>query len=305
MPSPFTLPAPGAGNTAGMTITIGISGWRYAGWRGRFYPEGLVQRRELEYASAMFPSIELNGSFYSLQSPSSWAQWAEQTPEDFVFAVKGPRFVTHVKRLRDIDRPLANFFASGLLRLGTKLGPLLWQFPPNLAFDETLFAAFFDLLPRDTDAALALARRREPRMAGRCALPQQPLRRLRHAVEVRHDSFADPRFVRLLRRHNVALVVADTDGRHPYAEDVTADFVYIRLHGDTELYASGYSDAALDRWAARIRRWANGGEAADAHKFASLAPPRRSSRDVYCYFDNDAKVHAPFDAQSLRRRIEA
>ena len=142
-------------------------------------------------------------------------------------------------------------------------------------------------------------------MAGRCALPRLPLRGLRHAVEVRHASFADPRFIRLLRRHNVALVVADTAGRHPYAEDVTADFVYIRLHGDAEVYVSGYGDAALDGWATRIRQWSLGGEAADARKFASLAPPRRSSRDVYCYFDNDAKVHAPFDAQSLRRRIEA
>lgn len=287
-----------------MTIRIGISGWRYAPWRGVFYPPGLAQRRELEYAAAAFPSIEINGSFYSLQSPSSWAQWRDQTPGDFVFAVKGPRYITHMLRLRGIETALANFFASGVLLLGPKLGPMLWQFPPRFRFDAAVFEAFLAGLPRDTEAALALARRRDRTlMRGRCALPAQPALPLRHAVEVRDASFAQPAFVRLLRRHRVGLVVADTAGLFPYAEDITADFVYLRLHGDEELYVSGYGDAALDRWAARIRDWADGGEPTDAVRISTRAPRARRARDVYCYFDNDAKVHAPFDAAGLRRRL--
>lgn len=287
-----------------MAIRIGISGWRYAPWRGVFYPTGLAQRRELEYASRAFASIEINGSFYSLQSPASWALWHEQTPQDFVFAVKGPRYITHILRLRDIEKPLANFFASGVLQLGPKLGPLLWQFPPSLQFDEARFEAFFQALPCDTDNALALARRRErDRMKGRTALPAVDPLPIRHAVEIRHPSFAQPAFIRLLRRHGIALVAADSAGRFPYAEDVTADFMYLRLHGDTELYTSGYSQSALDWWAQRIRRWADGGEPDDANKFSQLKPKRRKSRDVYCYFDNDAKVHAPFDAQQLYQKL--
>jgi len=250
----------------------------------------------------MFPTIEINGSFYSLQSPDSWRQWHDDTPDDFVFAVKGPRFITHLKRLRDIEKPLANFFASGVLRLRGKLGPLLWQFPPNLRYDPDLFERFFELLPRDTQAAHALARRRDrARMRGRSALAIDRKRRLRHAIEIRHDSFRDESFIRLLRRHNIALVVADTAGRWPWVEDVTADFLYLRLHGDKELYVSGYTDAALDRWARCIRSWSNGSEPKDARKISRLAPRKRRARDVYCYFDNDAKVHAPFDARNLMR----
>ena len=245
-----------------MTIRIGISGWRYAPWRGEFYPPGLVQRRELEYAAGCFPTIEINGSFYSLQSPDSYTAWHDATPDDFVFAVKGPRYITHLKRLRDVERPLANFLASGVLRLGGKLGPMLWQLPPTLKFDEALIDAFLSALPRDTDAALSLARRRDVAlMRGRSALAIDRNRPLRHALEVRHDSFLDRRFVQLLRRHRTALVVADTAGRWPYLEDVTADFLYLRLHGDAELYVSGYSDDALSRWAGRIRHWSGGGEA--------------------------------------------
>jgi uncharacterized protein YecE (DUF72 family) len=287
-----------------MAIRIGISGWRYAPWRGVFYPTDLAQRRELEYASRTFSSIEINGSFYSLQTPTSWARWHSETPEDFVFSVKGPRYITHVLRLREIEKPLANFFASGLLQLGAKLGPLLWQFPPSLQFDDALFEAFFNALPRDTGSALALARRRErSRMKGRTALPTGDPLPLRHAIEVRHPSFAQTPFIRLLRRHRIALVVADSAGRFPYAEDVTADFMYLRLHGGEELYVSGYSDDALDRWADRIRRWTSGSEPEDTQKFSDLTPLRRKSRDLYCYFDNDAKVHAPFDAVRLREKL--
>ncbi len=287
-----------------MAIRIGISGWRYAPWRGVFYPEGLPQRRELEYASRTLPTIEINGSFYSLQSPRSWASWRDQTPAHFVFAVKGPRYITHILRLRDTRDALANFLASGVLLLGRKLGPLLWQLPPTLKYDRALIEAFLASLPRDSHQALALARRRETRrMRGRTALPELPRFRLRHALEVRHESFVDPEFIALLRRQRIALVIADSAGRYPLLEDQTAGFTYVRLHGDQELYVSGYSKQALASWARRIRRWADG-EAPPSSRLASdILPRRRGRRDVYVYFDNDAKVHAPFDALALAERL--
>ncbi len=285
------------------TIRIGISGWRYEPWRGVFYPRGLQQRRELEYASRALSSIEINGSFYSLQRPEGYAAWYADTPADFVFAVKGSRYITHMLKLRGIERALPNFFASGIFNLREKLGPFLWQFPPNFAFDEERFETFLSSLPRDTQEALAIARRRDERMKGRCRLAIDAVRPLRHAVEIRHASFVDPRFVALLRRHNVALVVADTAGKWPNREDITADFMYLRLHGEKELYSSGYTEDALDRWAERIRAWTSGGEPPDARRIASEPPPRRRTRDVYCYFDNDAKVHAPFDARRLMQKL--
>ncbi len=285
------------------TIRIGISGWRYGGWRGVFYPEGLAQHRELEYASRRFPSIEINGTFYSLQRPEHFQDWYDATPPGFVFAVKGSRFISHMKRLKDIEKPLANFLASGLFNLREKTGPFLWQFPPQFRFDAGRLEEFFALLPRDAESALALARRRDARVKGRCRLAIDCNRELRHAIEIRHESFMDPAFVTLLRRHRIALVVADTAGKWPFVEDVTADFVYVRLHGDEVLYTSGYSEAALDLWAERIRAWSAGGEREGARKIAALAPPRARSRDVYCYFDNDAKVKAPFDALRLIAKL--
>ncbi len=286
-----------------MTVRIGISGWRYAPWRGIFYPPDLAQQRELEFASRAFPSIEINGSFYSLQTPRSYAAWRDATPARFVFSVKGPRYITHILRLKDIEKPLANFFASGIFELRDKLGPILWQFPPSLRYDPGRFERFLASLPRDTDAALRLARRRDPRMHGRSRLAIDRPRPLRHAVEIRHAGFAAPPFIEQLRRHRVALVVADTAGKWPYLEDVTADFVYLRLHGDRELYASGYTEAALDRWAERIRAWSRGAEPRGAQR-ASTAPAKRAkSRDVYCYFDNDIKVRAPFDADRLMHKL--
>jgi uncharacterized protein YecE (DUF72 family) len=284
-------------------IRIGISGWRYAPWRGVFYPKGLRQRDELAYAAGKFATIEINGTFYSLQRPELFAAWHAATPPDFVFAVKGGRFVTHMKKLRDIEAPLANFFASGLLRLKEKLGPILWQFPPTLPFDETRFEAFFALLPQDTAQARRLARRHDHRVAGRSWIGRADDRRLRHAVEIRHESFMTPRFVALLRRHGIALVLADTV-EWPYFEDVTSDFLYLRLHGSEELYVSGYDDAALDHWAGRIRLWAAGRTPKDARSIASAAA-LAEPRDVYVYFDNDAKVRAPFDALGLARRVTA
>jgi uncharacterized protein YecE (DUF72 family) len=284
-------------------IFIGISGWRYPPWRGVFYPKGLAQHRELAFASRAFPSVEINGSFYSLQDPSSWAGWYRATPADFVFSVKANRFITHMLKLRDVQRPVANFLASGLFNLREKLGPILWQFPEVFRFRADLVEDFLRLLPQDTESALRLARRREPRMYGRSRLAIDRNRPLRHAMEVRSQTFADASFIRLLRKYNVALVVADTAGKWPYLEDVTADFIYLRLHGEKELYASGYTDDSLDRWAERIRAWSTGGEPADARRVLERPPPRRAERDVYCYFDNDVKAHAPFDARRLIERL--
>lgn len=284
-------------------IRIGISGWRYPPWRGVFYPKDLVQRDELHYASRCFPTVELNGSFYSLQYPQSYARWYADTPRGFVFAVKGPRFITHIRRLREIEAPLANFFASGVFELREKLGPILWQFPPSLRYDHELFARFFERLPRDTEAALKLARRRDFRMKGRACLAIDRNRKLRHAIEIRHTSFLDEDFVALLREHGIALVVADTAGKWPYVEDVTADFVYMRLHGDEQLYVSGYTDVALERWAKRVRAWSTGSQPRDAVVISKQKPKARASRDVYCYFDNDAKVKAPFDAMKLSEKL--
>ncbi|HEU4652336.1 MAG TPA: DUF72 domain-containing protein [Steroidobacteraceae bacterium] len=285
------------------TIRIGISGWRYTPWRGQFYPASLPQRLELWYASRVLRTIEINGSFYSLQRPEYYAQWYEETPEEFVFAVKGPRFITHMKRLRDIEAPLANFFASGVFNLREKFGPILWQFPPQFRYSADKFENFFGLLPRDTRSALTLARRRDYRLKGRARLAIDTERPLRHAIEIRHESFLVPQFIDQLRKHNIALVVAETAKKWPLTLDVTADFVYMRLHGDKELYKSGYSDRALDRWAERIRTWARGGELEDSGRIAENAR-KRKSRDVFCYFDNtDIKLRAPVDAQALMRKL--
>jgi uncharacterized protein YecE (DUF72 family) len=285
-------------------IRIGISGWRYPPWRGIFYPKGLPQKDELAYASRQFSTIEINGTFYSLQRPERFASWYAATPEDFVFAVKGGRFITHMKRLRNVEAPLANFFASGVLRLKEKLGPILWQFPPNFAFHEPLFDDFLALLPRDTAAAACLARRHDQRVAGRSWIGRGPPGcEIRHAVEIRHQSFMTPRFIALLRRHGVALVFADTV-EFPYCEDATADFLYLRLHGLEELYVSGYSAAALSRWARRIASWAAGRMPKDAVLVGPKPAATGTPRDVYVYFDNDAKVRAPFDAIALATRLK-
>ncbi|MDQ0893165.1 uncharacterized protein YecE (DUF72 family) [Agromyces ramosus] len=277
----------GSGMTGHAEVRIGISGWLYPPWRGVFYPKGVRQADELEYASQQVTSIEVNGSFYSLQRPANWARWRDTVPDDFIFAAKGPRFVTHIKRLRDIDAPLANFFASGLLTLGRKLGPVLWQLPPNLQFDEALLDAFLARLPRTHGEAATLARHRDRRMIGRTAfaLGAPADRVLRHAVEVRHPSFETDAWRSMLERHHVASVIADTAGKYPRLDWTTADFAYARLHGEQELYTSGYDDESLDRWAV----WAR------AHLEAG--------RDVYAYFDNDIKVRAPFDAMALIERL--
>ena len=285
-------------------VRIGVSGWRYAPWRGAFYPAELRQADELAYLAARLPTVEINGTFYSLQSPASFKAWNAATPEDFVFAVKGPRYLTHILRLRDFERPLANFLASGLFNLGRKLGPVLWQFPPNLRFDEARFEAFAAALPHDTSAALALARRRDARMTGRSRLAIDAPRPLRHAVEIRHPSFLDPRFIDLLRRHQIALVIADTGGKWPSPTDVTADFLYLRLQGATELYKSRYSEAMLRTWARRVTDWSRGNRPRDTDVVVDRDPPLQP-RDVYCYFDNTDKLHAPANARRLIELIGA
>jgi uncharacterized protein YecE (DUF72 family) len=267
-------------------IRIGLSGWRYAGWRGDFYPKGLVQRKELAYAAERFSTIEVNGSFYSLQRPASYATWRDETPDDFVFALKGGRFITHMKRLRDVDGAMANFFASGPLALGDKLGPVLWQLPARTRFDADVLDAFLERLPRTSGEAADLARRHDAKLPADRALTTALTQvRLRHAIEPRDLSFADPAAIDLLRRHDVGLVVSDAGDKWPRFEEVTSDLVYVRLHGAEELYTSGYGPQALDEWAARISSWAGQG------------------LDVLVYFDNDAKVHAPYDALALMDRL--
>lgn len=266
---------------------VGISGWRYPPWRGDFYPKGLPQRRELEYAAQRLDTIEINGSFYSLQRPEYYTTWRESVPESFVFSVKGGRFITHMLRMRNAQTALANFFASGVLALGPKLGPILWQLPERVSFDADVLEQFLAQLPRSTTAAARLARGRDARLDGREWLTTDADRPIRHALEVRSHSFDTPEFFDILRRHNVASVIADTAGKWPRLTRITADFVYVRLHGEAVLYESGYDAESLDRWAATIRQWLAG------------------DRDCYLYFDNDVKVRAPYDAMALAQRLGA
>jgi uncharacterized protein YecE (DUF72 family) len=268
-------------------IRVGISGWSYPRWRGDFYPRGLVQRNELGYAAERMTSIEINGSFYSLQRPSSYAAWRDATPDDFVFAVKGGRFITHMKRLRGVETALANFFASGVLALGAKLGPVLWQLPERLEYDETLMRDFYALLPRSTGVASSLAGQHDDKLEGDRVLTDTDADRpLRHVLEFRHRSFCSDRAIAQLREHDIGAVIADSPGRWPEADVVTSDAVYVRLHGHTELYASGYSAASLDHWSQRCRDWSK-------------------EADVFVFFDNDARGRAPWDALSLIERLDS
>jgi uncharacterized protein YecE (DUF72 family) len=283
-----------------------MSGWRFDEWRGTFYPEKLTQKRELEYASRQLNSIELNGTFYSLQKPKSYLEWSSQTPDDFVFSIKGTQFITHVRKLENVETPLANFLAQGLLRLGKKLGPILWQFPPGFKFDPQRLENFFKLLPRTHKQAAAYARQRDEWMADRSWLEVElegdedlPLR---YAIEIRNKSFAVPEYISLLRENQIAVVVADTE-KWPRMMDLTADFVYCRLHGNEEIYPNGYDADGIDSWARRVLAWAHGEEVTDGLRVHAEPGPKRAARDVFVYFDDDVKVRAPHDAQSLARKI--
>lgn len=266
---------------------VGMAGWVYPDWRGTFYPKGLAQKDELAYASTHVTSIELNGSFYSLQKPASWVKWRDQTPDDFVFSVKAPRFITHIRKLDDVHEPIANFFASGILALGPKLGSVMWQLPPSLAFDATLIERFLAQLPHTTSAAVSLAQERSARMTGKEHLETDAERPVRHALEVRHHSFDTPAFTELLAKYGVAAVLGENAGKWPMLDVTTADFRYARLHADEVMRPGGvYDDAAIEEWGSRVQGWLDDG------------------LDAYVYFDNDTKVRAPIDAMSLIERLD-
>ena len=250
---------------------------------GRLLSLALAAGRRLEYVAEHFDTVEVNGSFYSLQRPTTYQRWYDATPPGFVLALKGGRFITHLKRLRDVQQGLANFFASGPLVLAEKLGPVLWQLPASITFDEVLIADFLARLPRTTSAVAELARGHDDKLRGRTAVDVDTERPVRHALEVRHRSFDDVRYYDLLARHEVANVVSDSP-TWPMLDRRTTDLAYVRLHGHSELYASGYSGASLDSWAERCRRWAEQGP-------------------VFVYFDNDARGRAPHDALGLRQRL--
>jgi uncharacterized protein YecE (DUF72 family) len=282
---------------------IGISGWRYEPWRKVFYPEDLNQKKELWYASRQVNSIEINGTFYATQRPSSFKNWYAETPDDFKFAVKVNRYITHVRRLREVEAPMGNFFGQGVLHLKEKLGPLLWQFPPSFSCDLERIENFLQILPRTRGEAARHAERHADRLEA--DFPNEAKRsdeELMHAFEIRNYSFENPEFIELLRAYNIAIVFADTAGHWPYIEDVTADFIYCRLHGEEKLYSSGYGDASLDFWAERIRAWSKGKLPEDAANIVDHKKIKKP-KAIHVYFDNDIKVHAPEDARGLAQRL--
>ncbi|MGP3724673.1 DUF72 domain-containing protein [Cereibacter sphaeroides] len=257
-------------------IRIGIGGWVFEPWRGTFYPEGLPQKRELGHAASRLTTLEINGTYYGSQKPESFARWHDEVPDDFVFALKAPRFATNRRKLAEAGASVDRFLNSGILRLGAKLGPINWQFLPTKAFDPEDFVAFLALLP-----------------------PEHEGRRLRHAVEVRHESFRDPAFVALAAERNVAIVV-EGDSEHPQIADPTADFVYARIMGTREGEADGYPPQALDQWAARARDW-EAGRAPEGLARVTETPER--PRDVFLYVISGHKVANPAAAEALLARL--
>ena len=255
-------------------IRVGVGGWTYAPWRGTFYPPGLAHKRELEYASGKLTSIEINGTFYRTQSAASFAKWREETPADFVFSVKAPRYATNRAVLADAGSSIERFFASGLSELGTKLGPILWQFSAYKRFEPEDFERFLGLLPP--------------------SLGSQPLR---HVLDVRHESFATAEFIALARRHGAAVVFSDTD-EFPAFADLTADFVYARLMRSAPEEPAGYAKPALQAWARRAKLWQEGSEPGDLPRIGNPAP-RAGARDVFVYFISGAKERAPAAARAL------
>ncbi|MDT8386216.1 MAG: DUF72 domain-containing protein [Thiogranum sp.] len=280
-------------------LRVGVSGWNYDHWRnGGFYPQNLPRNRELEYITRHFNSAEINGSFYSLLNPGTYEKYRNSAPEGFLYAVKGSRFITHSKKLKDVRIPLANFLASGVLRLEEKLGPFLWQFP-QMEWPIERVEEFLDLLPSDTQAAGRLAKQHDERVTGRASMVVHESQPIRHALEFRHPHFLTEQVVRLCRERQVALVISDSGGAWPLVEEVTTDFTYLRLHGSPQVYASPYDDAQLHYWAQRIQSWERGDEPQDARRITELGPPGRGKRGVYAYFDNDQHAHAPRNALQL------
>lgn len=282
-------------------VRIGTSGWSYDEWRGGFYPDGLAHRRELEFAARRFDTLEINGTFYGLTKPSACRKWYEAAPAGFRYSVKGSRFITHTKRLVGVESALANFFASGILELREKLGPILWQLPPDLRLDASRLDGFLDMLPHDTTEAAGLARGHDDRI-DEVSFGDGVNHRLRHVLEFRHESFLQTETASIARRHGVALAFSHSS-EWPYVEEVTAGFVYLRLHGPGEVYASPYGEESLSDWADRIGVWRDAGEPGDAIRISDLSPPRRKERDVYVYFDNDVHGYAPAEATRLRELV--
>lgn len=285
-------------------IYIGMSGWTFPGWRGgQFYPKGLVQKKELEYASRHVNSIEINGTFYALQKPESFQRWHDETPKDFVFAIKAPQYITHVKRLKEVAEPLATFLASGLLCLGEKMGPILWQFPPNVMLKDDRFEKFLQMLPFDSKSAAHLAKKHGSVIKGHAVTEAHGDFQVRHAFEFRNDSFRDEGFIEMLREYGVAVVFAHSGEKSPYMEDVTADFIYARMHGQETKFKKGYTAEAIDWLAKRVTQWAQGGQPADA-QCVTETKPKKTARDAYIYFDSEFKESAPGSAQSLMQRLK-
>ena len=282
-------------------IRIGLSGWSYDEWQGVFYPDDLPDDHRLGYAATAFDTIEVNGTFYSLTDPESCRRWRQSAPAGFKFAVKGSRYITHMRRLREVGTGLANFFASGVLELGDMLGPLLWQLPADLPFDAQLLDSFLGMLPRDTSAAAELARKHDERVRP-VSYGGEKRHRLRHVLEFRHESFMQPEMARIARRHGVALCTSQS-GEWLLVEEITAGFIYLRLHGPGKLYASAYSSEEMEHWASRISAWQAGVIPSGSKRISSQSPPRRKERDVYVYFDNTASGHAPRQALELRRMV--
>ncbi len=264
------------------TVRTGTAGWVFEPWRGTFFPEGLVQKKELAYAASRLTSIEINATFRATQKPESFARWAGETPDDFQFSVKGPQLVTHIKRLKGVEQILANFLGSGPLALGSRLGPFVWQLPPNLAFDPDVFGTFLALLPRDIDAYLALAKKADGAKAPPY-LEATGVTTIRHAVEPRHASFNTPEARALFEKHNIARVIADT-ADNP-SRELTADFAYCRLQGPARADAQTYTDADIKSWADTIAAW------------------QAACQDTYAYFVHEDKLHAPQNAIALRRAL--
>ncbi len=275
-------------------VRLGIAGWVYEPWRGEFYPKDLKQKDELGYASRALGVIEINATFRALQKPPSFRKWAEQTPGDFVFSIKGHQQITHFKRLKGIESALASFIAAGPLALGPRLGPFVWQLPPNLKYDGRI-AEFLALLPKTPEAAAELGARHDG--LADVALDTAGVTAIRHAIEVRHESFANPEFIGLMREHNVALVIADT-AEWPWM-DTTADFVYARLQGAPG--AEPYVEAGLDLWASRIEAMAAGSPVPSAKLVA--APAADAPRDVFALFVSTDKERAPAYARAVMRRL--
>lgn len=279
-------------------IRTGIAGWTFEPWRGSFYPAGLVQKKELNFASRAVTAIEIQATFRGQQKPQSFRNWAGEAPDDFVFPVKGPQYVTHILKLRQARSAVANFLASGPLALGARLGPFVWQLPPSLSFDAEVLEAFLSLLPQTPAAAASLAGEHDDKLKSEPHLATEGIAVVRHAIEARHPSFATPEAIAMLRAHNVALVIADTEG-WPW-RDVTADFVYCRLQGPPD-GRERYGEADLDGWAARLGDIARGEGQPPEHLIAPPAAP--AERDVFAIFVSHDKEHAPDNARALLQRL--